>query len=258
MKNPYTIGVVLVTIWIGVKYVIPSLSIQSKIKYPSYEEIVNEELEKGISFNKIFLGLEFGDTEDTVKRKLKTSDKIYARYIEGEWWYMWYDFDSMYVDKVNDFKIIGSSLVFYSYHKDKLYELRLSVTHETVGYGHYLSDDKKWDLTYKYLVSLYKEKYGEPEYVYVSYNCDEQIGSKCKSYDCRGDNIKYCNENEIEQIDEIYKEFYFIDGNRQIKLEVLMDYRIWITYTDLKIEKEKSKGELEKNEQGINKYKSDI
>ncbi len=165
-----------------------------------YEIKIEKELNSGVINNEIFMTFSFGDTENLVTeifRKLKNDGKLFINDKRN------YSFTFVFDEyEFNN----GYATFSQKYHNDKLYEFRLMVfPHDDMkslgGSGSAEFLQTKSEVLLYNLAMLFMEKYGVPI--------------------------------EINNAILDSKDFYWVSGNREIKISMGNNF-VNIFYTDLK------------------------
>ena len=177
---------------------------QNELK--TYNDIVEVELARDTVINEIFMGLNYGDSESLTKKKLRKllSEKKLSKNANNK---IEYEF----ITDESTLSLIGpiKALIDVEFHNDKLYvfKLRASLDANT---NQFIENEKKIELMHLKICRLYSDKY-----IFKGYK-----------------------KIELENIlNDKIKDDYYIYSNNQIKISSWLHTDI--TYTDLRILKEK-------------------
>lgn len=177
---------------------------QNELK--TYNDIVEVELARDTVINEIFMGLRYGDSESLTKKKIRKllSEKKLSKNANNK---IEYEF----ITDESTLSLIGpiKALIDVEFHNDKLYvfKLRASLDANT---NQFIQNEKKIELMHLSICRLYSDKYIFKGYKII----------------------------ELENIlNDKIKDDYYIYSNNQIKISSWLHTDI--TYTDLRILKEK-------------------
>lgn len=194
----------LIIILISLTFIFISCNnFQNELK--TYNDIIEVELARDTVINEIFMGLNYGDSESTTKKKLrkllngKKLSKNENNKIEYE-----FIIDESALDLIGPIKAI----IDVEFHNDKLYEFKLRASLDA-NTNQFLEEEKKIEFMHLVLNGLFYTKYRSSGYKKI----------------------------ELENIlNDKIKDDYYVYSNNQIKISSWLHTDI--TYTDLRILKE--------------------
>ena len=199
-----------------------------KTELNTYNDIVDIELDRDTVITDIFMGLKYGDSELTTKKKLRKLLKE-KKISSNNKNLLEYEFA---IEQGTE-DLIGKvkAIIDVKFHNDKLYKLTLRASPDRTK-KFYVGDDRTLQLIHVTLYSIFHFKY-----IYKGY----------KTYEMK-------NTLSEENIDK-----YLIYANNQIKISTWLNTDV--TYTDLRILKEieiQEKKEIEASEKERMKKINDL